>query len=118
MTGVQTCALPIYLRANRTATEVHLWNSLKNLPDPRFRQQVAFGPYVLDFYAPRYRLCIEVDGPFHDVDKDRERDAWLVEKGVYTLRFKADDLSVDAVLAEIDRTCAWLNPKFRLKNDQ
>ena len=106
-----------HLRSISTLGEEQLWQALRHLDDPRFRRQKALGPYVLDFYAPRYQLCVEVDGPYHEVERDRVRDAWLLERGVFTLRFKAEDLNVEAILAEVARTCAWLRPRFRLKPD-
>ena len=32
----------------------------------KFRRQQGIGPYVLDFYCPELRLCVELDGASHD----------------------------------------------------
>lgn len=47
-----------------TEPELWLWLRLRNRSDggPVFRSQHPIGPYVLDFYCPQARLCIEVDG--------------------------------------------------------
>ena len=56
-----------------------------------FRRQPPAGPFVLDFYCPRLRIAIEVDGGghghYHTAQKDARREAWLRENGVEVLRF-------------------------------
>ena len=56
-----------------------------------FRRQHPAGPYILDFYCPRLRIAIEVDGGGHGhyygAQRDAKRDAWLLENGVLVLRF-------------------------------
>ncbi|MHB8638167.1 MAG: endonuclease domain-containing protein [Fimbriimonadaceae bacterium] len=106
-----------FFRSNPTVGEDQLWRALRHLDDPRFRRQKPFGPYVLDFYAPRYRLAIEIDGPYHDADRDHLRDAWLLARGVYTIRVKWDEMNPDVVLDEVAKVCAWLKPRFRRKRD-
>ncbi len=46
-------------------------------------------PYTLDFYCHEARLCVELDGSQHGaaVARDRQRDAFLQEQGIRTLRF-------------------------------
>ncbi len=62
----------------------------------RFRRQHPVGPYVLDFYAPRAKLAIEVDGTAHDLPsqatRDASRDAGLAARGIRVLRFNATDV--------------------------
>ena len=55
------------LRNNATATEAILWKALKGkqIDGLKFRRQFGLGPYVLDFYCPEIRLCIELDGDIH-----------------------------------------------------
>jgi very-short-patch-repair endonuclease len=50
------------LRREMTAPEVRLWQQLRvRGPDrPVFRRQHPIGPYVLDFYCPAAKLCVEV----------------------------------------------------------
>lgn len=73
----------------------------------RFRRQFGIGPYVLDFYAPKAKLAIELDGNIHATEKQRThdaiRDAWLSDTGVAVLRFPNDDvyLRIDTVIEEI-----------------
>ncbi len=107
-----------YLRDHETSTEERLWRSLRLLKDPRFRRQKSFDPYVLDFYSPRYTLCVELDGPFHDAEKDAIRDAWLLDHGVRTIRFKNENADPEAVMLEIERVCVDLTPRFRLRESR
>ena len=59
-----------------------------------FRRQHAVGPYVLDFYCDRARLCVEVDGPSHELtsEHDSVRDRHLERWGVQTLRVPAREV--------------------------
>jgi len=76
-------------RRTAPSTERYLWKLLRDrrLEGLKFRRQFPVGPYVLDFVCLRHRLAIEADGPFHDPDRDRERDAWLMAQGFRVLRF-------------------------------
>jgi very-short-patch-repair endonuclease len=68
----------------------------------RVRRQYPIGPYVLDFYIPRARIAVEIDGEQHlnRVDKDKARDEFLAEFGILTLRLPSiklfDDDSFEA----------------------
>ena len=54
------------------------------------------GPYVLDFYCPRLRLAIELDGGQHNFpgesERDRRRELWLAARGITVLRFWNSDV--------------------------
>ncbi len=69
----------------------------------RFRRQHPLGVYILDFYAPSAKLCIEIDGPSHDDpdrgEHDRRRDDWLNGQGIRVVRVTASDIEVS--LAEV-----------------
>jgi very-short-patch-repair endonuclease len=68
----------------------------RNQLNLRFRREHPLGPYVLDFYCPSARLCVEVDGPAHDeadqITHDAVRDAYLQERGIRVLRFSAAEV--------------------------
>ena len=89
-------------RKKLTEPELYLWLRLRGRSDdnPVFRNQHPIGPYVLDFYCPQARLCIEVDGACHSRDdriaKDAIRDAHLAEMGIRTYRIFAGDVVQDA----------------------
>ena len=84
------------LRLEMTRPEQSLWAMLRDRQTGlRFRRQHPLGVYILDFYAPSAKLCIEVDGPSHeDLDRvghDRRRDDWLSGQGIRVLRVTAED---------------------------
>jgi very-short-patch-repair endonuclease len=74
----------------------------------RFRRQHPIGPYVLDFYCDAVRLAVEVDGEIHAFGsqpaRDAARDAWLLRRGVETLRLPARLIftDLDTALRMID----------------
>ena len=81
------------LRSNSTPAEAALWNILKEkkIAGLQFRRQYSIGNFILDFYCPKIKLAIELDGSYHDfVDiKDLDRDKYLADNfGIQTLRFE------------------------------
>jgi very-short-patch-repair endonuclease len=92
-----------------------LWDRLRQrrLEGVKFRRQMPLvGPYVLDFVCLRHRLVVEADGPFHDPERDAERDAWLGAKGFRVLRFSNSEIqgSPDLVLGRIVEALEELPP--------
>ena len=88
------------LRKQLTKPELWLWLRLKERTGELvFRNQHPLGKYVLDFYCPKAKLCIEVDGEVHTRDRqrahDEKRDQWLSEQGIYVHRINAIDLLAD-----------------------
>jgi very-short-patch-repair endonuclease len=81
------------LRRNMTKAEVLLWIQLKNrqLLGQRVLRQYSVGPYMLDFYIPKLKLAIEVDGATHSTDKeqeyDRDRQKEIEGLGIQFMRF-------------------------------
>ena len=86
------------LRRDSTLVERRLWYRLRNgqIDGHRFRRQHPVGPYVLDFYCPRLRLAIELDGGQHNFpgesERDRRRELWLAARGITVLRFWNSDV--------------------------
>ena len=61
----------------------------------KFRRQFSIGPYILDFYAPELRLCIELDGAHHfthdGIINDNVRSEYLMRvHDIHILRFEND----------------------------
>lgn len=81
------------LRSNMTDSEQLLWYRLrrKQLLGIQFYRQKPIGNYIVDFYAPKARLVVEVDGSQHlefvHQRKDEMRDEFLENQGLYVLRF-------------------------------
>jgi very-short-patch-repair endonuclease len=86
------------LRKALTKPELWLWLRLKARTNNGlvFRNQHPLGPYILDFYCTKAKLCVEVDGEIHTHDHQRQhdekRDAWLTEQGIHVHRVIARDL--------------------------
>jgi len=91
------------LRADMTDSEQILWSRLrkKQLQSTQFYRQKPIGTYIVDFYAPKAKLVVEVDGSQHlgleHGQNDAERDAYLTSEGLLVLRF-----SNMQVLQELD----------------
>jgi very-short-patch-repair endonuclease len=69
-----------------------------------FRRQYPISPYVLDFYCPETKVCVEVDGEQHltRVESDIRRDEYLVGLGIKTIRVPSLELfSEDPSLASL-----------------
>lgn len=82
-----------HLRTECTDSERKLWSHLrgKQLDGIQFYRQKIIGNYIVDFYAPKMNLVIEVDGEQHleveNLEKDRMRDEFLWKQGLTVLRF-------------------------------
>lgn len=76
------------LKRNSTASEVLLWNELRNNKiGEKVRRQFSVGSYVLDFYIPKLRIAIEIDGKYHE-DKERAEYDWLLQREIESLGIK------------------------------
>lgn len=103
------------LRNNMPQPELILWYYLKNkqLKGYKFRRQVSIGKYVVDFYCPKLKLAIELDGDSHYYPEakkhDYKRDEWIKRFGINFIRFTNRDIieNKDAVLENI---LAYLPP--------
>ncbi|PTL35866.1 hypothetical protein CLG94_08940 [Candidatus Methylomirabilis limnetica] len=100
------------LRKNLTDSELALWSRLRNkqLLDIQFYRQKPIGEHIVDFFAPRIKLVVEVDGSQHmEADhalKDRHRDGYLRSLGLRVLRLNSREVleESDAVMEVIYRT--------------
>jgi very-short-patch-repair endonuclease len=87
------------MRNNPTRAEAKMYDILYSEVVPKYpqyifyRQSVQFG-YILDFYCPKLRLGIEVDGDMHDEQKkyDYGRDNNLARRDIQIFRFSNDDV--------------------------
>lgn len=84
------------LRRNAVPAERKMWQLLRNrqLASLKFRRQVPVGPFIVDFICIYHQLIVEVDGPIHDKDpqRDLDRDDWLTARGYRVLRFQNQDI--------------------------
>ena len=99
------------LRKNLTDSEKALWSRLRNkqLLGIQFYRQKPIGEHIVDFFAPRAKLVVEVDGSQHmvgdHVQRDRIRDGYLASLGLKVLRFNSTEVlkESDAVVEAIYR---------------
>jgi very-short-patch-repair endonuclease len=97
------------LRKNSTEAERLLWSKLrmKQLKGLPFSRQKPLGEYIADFYCPKVKLIIEVDGGQHltgdAVEYDKIRDNYMKSAGLTMLRFTNTDVihNIDGVLETI-----------------
>ena len=97
------------LRKNPTKWEKHLWYDFLSKYSVRFFRQKAIGYYIADFYCPKARLVIELDGAPHYTtagqEYDRLRDQVMQNLGISILRFSDSmiDQHFDEVCTAIDQ---------------
>lgn len=102
------------LRKKLTESESVLWSQLrgKQLLGIQFYRQKPIGQYIVDFFAPRAKLVVEVDGSQHmeenHLQRDENRDKYLTGLSLKVLRFNSRVVltETDGVMEVIYRTMA------------
>ena len=97
------------LRRNQTPAEKLLWEKLKNhqFYGYKFFRQYSVGPFILDFYCPKMKVGIELDGGHHALREnevyDIERSQFLESKSVFIVRFWNHEViqNLDGVLLKL-----------------
>lgn len=96
------------LRKNMIDAEKVLWMHLKTgINGYKFRRQHPMGLYIADFYCPRAKLIIEIDGSVHNVEEvkaaDENREKELQNWGYTVLRFTNRKIieQIESVLTRI-----------------
>ena len=63
----------------------------KQITGLKFYRQYSVSPYTLDFYCPKLRLAIEIDGGQHNEaigrEHDERRTKLLNDQGIEVIRF-------------------------------
>lgn len=99
-------------RKTPTPSEALLWQALRSrkLDGAKFRRQQPIGPFVVDFFAPAYRLVVEIDGPVHaeHQEADRARQDLLEMLGLRFVRVSSAQVETNlpATLARIREAIA------------
>ena len=79
------------LRKNMTPQERRLWYCFLKSYRPRFYRQKPMLSYILDFYCPKARAAIELDGSQHNEEEaltyDEKREQALRNIGIVVLRY-------------------------------
>jgi very-short-patch-repair endonuclease len=99
------------LRKDMTLSEILFWQQIKGkkLLGYDFHRQKPIDEYVVDFYCPRLKLVLEIDGDSHDgkEEADKIRQDKLESLGLTVMRFWDSDVknSVDGI---IDQLREWI----------
>ena len=96
------------LRNQSTFTEILLWRYLKGKQRMSydFHRQKTIQEYILDFYCPKLKLAIEIDGESHTNKylSDKQRQQYLETLGIKFIRFYDNQVEqhIDLVIDRID----------------
>ena len=98
------------LRKEETKAEKILWKELRNSGlGVKWRRQHPVDMFILDFYAPKIKLAIELDGSTHNIKENKEYDEdrtfYLESKYIKVLRFWNSEVEkdLDKVLVKIKK---------------
>ena len=103
------------MRRGPTDAEGAMWLLLRDwrLAAHKFRRQVPFRSYILDFVCFDQRLVVEIDGGQHaSSPRDKIRDAVLRQEGFRVLRYWNNDV-LKQPKAILEDLFARLNPDDR-----
>jgi very-short-patch-repair endonuclease len=95
------------LRKDMTLAEILLWKEMKGkkVLGYDFHRQKPIDEYVVDFYCPRLKLILEIDGDSHDgkEESDKIRQEKLESLGLTVLRFWDLDVraNVDGIVGQL-----------------
>lgn len=65
------------LRKEMTFSEEIIWKHLrKKQLGYRFLRQYSVDHYVIDFYCPKLKLAVEIDGSVHNEPEQKEKDKY------------------------------------------
>ena len=85
------------MRKEPTVEENKIWHILLKRMKPRFFRQYVIGNYIVDFYCPKLKLIIEIDGEQHyfaeNEKYERNRTRFLENEGYRILRFYNSDIN-------------------------
>ena len=106
------------LRNNPTHSESLVWHYVnENQFGVKFRRQHPAANYVLDFYAHKIKLAIEIDGDIHSMEdvkrNDLKRQTRLESLGIRSLRISVQEVEkeLDKVINKIKLTIEELSKK-------
>jgi very-short-patch-repair endonuclease len=80
------------LRNDPTPQEIIMWSRLRRKQcGAKFRRQHSIGKYIIDFYCPKLRLAIEIDGWQHKEEfsgvREIQRTQYFEQNNIKVLRF-------------------------------
>jgi very-short-patch-repair endonuclease len=103
------------LRKMPIGCERKLWNRLRNKQlGYKFFRQYGIGRYIVDFYCPKLKLAVEIDGATHSADEEIKKDVirqkFIESLGVTFKRYNNSDIkdNFSEVVYDIQKTCELL----------
>lgn len=105
------------LRKQPTTAEKILWRAIRKrkLDGIKFRRQHVIHRFIVDFYCPKAKLAIEIDGDIHrfQVEYDKARQEYLTEHGYRIIRFENQEVMNDlkSVLGRLLEACKEVRAK-------
>ena len=97
-------------RRNMNRPEAKLWYEIlsnKKLLGFRFYRQKPILDYILDFFCPKLKLGIEIDGESHDeqVGYDKKRTSNLNKIGIKLIRYSNADVmcNLEGVYLDLEK---------------
>ena len=107
------------LRKNMTPQEETLWKEYLHHCPWKFRRQMPWGRFILDFCCIPLHLVIEIDGAQHETPEGKQKDAARTEilraYGYNVLRFsnRQIDENLNEVVWQIKEVCEQIKPDYR-----
>jgi very-short-patch-repair endonuclease len=101
------------LRNNSTLSEVLFWKEVrgKNILGYQFLRQKPIGNFIVDFYCPKLKLAIEIDGDSHAfrevARRDKIKDAYLNNLGIHLIRYEDHKIKKD-IQSTISHLIDWI----------
>ena len=85
------------LRKDMTYCEKLVWIYLrKKQMKERFLRQYSVDSFIIDFYSPKLKLAVEIDGDVHEEERqqeyDKNRQEYLEKFGITFIRIKNEEL--------------------------
>ena len=109
------------LRANQTMAERRLWNHVrKDALGVRVRRQYGIGEYIVDFYIPKLKIMIEIDGDSHFTEDNKQydfvRENYMNNIGITTIRYTNSEVvnNIDSVFSDLLKRVNELSPNLSL----
>ncbi|MBD3281773.1 DUF559 domain-containing protein [Candidatus Uhrbacteria bacterium] len=107
------------MRKQSTPAEKILWEYLRNrkLVGFRFMRQFGVLNYIVDFYCPKLRLAVELDGKHHHEERivtiDEHRTEALKRLNITVIRFDNNEVleNLDSVICHTQETLELLHQK-------
>ncbi len=97
------------MRQNPTMAERKLWEGCLRKLKCRVLRQRVIDHFIVDFYIPKLKLVIEVDGAVHDnadqKEYDKQRTLFIQSYDLEVIRFKNEEImnNIKSVCGEIEK---------------